>query len=174
MIIFVSINQSILETYYPCCIGTKPRHKTLSFHVTERENSITREQPEGRVQGFGELRLELIDQIILLPHRHENHKASLAVEQHPNLGGLGVGQALLHVVVPGRQFGVEPLNAPGAAVPAQAALGALALHAPVADADAAEAALLQLHLPVVDAPLEALEAQHLAVVGEALRVVLVS
>lgn len=75
--------------------------------------------------------------------------------------------------MPRRYFGIKPLNTPRTAVPPQAALWPLPVHAAVADANATEVVLLQFHFPVVDASFEALEPQHLETIDEALRVVVI-
>lgn len=80
----------------------------------------------------------------------ENDEAVVTVEKHANSCGFGGRQGFLHIVVPGRDLGVEPLHAPGGAVAAQPALGTLPFHAAIADAHPTEVVLLQLHLPVVD------------------------
>lgn len=127
-----------------------------------------REDPEGRVQGFSKVHLVLVHQVDLLSDSKENDKAVVTVEKHADPRGLGGGQRFLHVVVPSRDLVIEPFHAPRVGVPAQPALGALALHAAVADAYAAEVVLLQLHLPVVDAFLIAVQPQDLRAVGEPL------
>lgn len=75
--------------------------------------------------------------------------------------------------MPGWNFGIKPLNTPGTAVPTQAAVWPLPVHAAIADANGTEVFLLQFYFPVVDASLEALEPQHLGTIGETLRVVVI-
>ena len=126
------------------------------------------EQPEGWVHSLGEIHLVLIQQVDLVSRGEEEDKAVVAVEKHPHPRGLGGGQGFLHIVVPGGDLGVEPLHTPGRAVAAKPALGALPLHAAVADAHPAEVVLLQLHLPVVNPLLVAVQPQHLRAVCEPL------
>lgn len=104
----------------------------------------------------------------LVSNGKEDDEAMVTAEQHPDPRGLGGGQAFLHIVVPGRDLGVEPLHTPGGAVAAEPALRALPFHASVADAHPTEVVLLQLHLPVVDPLLIAVQAQHLRAVREPL------
>lgn len=127
-----------------------------------------REDPEGWVQGFSKVHLVLIHQADLFSDSKENDKAVVTVEKYTDPRGLGGGQSFLHVVVPGRDLVIEPFHTPRVGIPAQPALGALPLHAAVADAYAAEVVLLQLHLPVVNTLLIAVQPQDLRTVGEPL------
>ena len=104
----------------------------------------------------------------LVSHGEEDDKAMVAVEKHAHSQGLCGGQGFLHVVVPGRDLGIEPLHAPRGTVAAEPALRALPFHAAIADAHPTEVVLLQLHLPVVDPFLVAVQAQHLRAVCEPL------
>lgn len=78
----------------------------------DREGGTGREHPEGWVQSFGEVHLELVHQVHLFGDRKENDEAVVTVEQHADSSGLGGGQSLLHVVVPGRDLVIEPLHTP--------------------------------------------------------------
>lgn len=114
------------------------------------------EHPEGWVQGFSKVHLELIHQIDLFSDSKEDDKAMVTVEKHTNSSGFGGGQGFLHIVVPGRDLVVEPFHTPRVGITAQTALRALPIHAAVANAYTAEIVLLQLNLPVVNAFLIAL------------------
>lgn len=132
------------------------------------ECGTSRKYPESRVQSLSKVHPELIHQVDLVGNSEEDDKAVVTVEKHAHPRGLGGGQGFLHVIVPGRDLGVEPLHAPGGAVAAEPALWALPVHASVADAYPTEVVLLQLHLPVVDPLLVAVQAQHLRAVCEPL------
>lgn len=132
------------------------------------ERGARREHPEGWVQSFGEVHLELIHHVDLVGDGKEDDEAMVTIEKHADPRGLGGGQRLLHIVVPSRDLGIEPLHAPGGAVAAEPAVGALPRHAAVADAHPAEVVLLKLHLPVLNPLLVAVQAQHLGAVHEPL------
>ena len=75
----------------------------------------------------------------------------IAVEQHPHTVRVWVIQHHLAAVVPGGQLHVEPLDAPGLPVSAQAAVWTFAIDAPVGQADATEITVAHLDLPVMAA-----------------------
>ena len=132
------------------------------------ERGTRGEEPEGGVHGLSEVHLVLVQQVDLVSRSEEEDEAVIAVEKYPDPRGLGGGQGFLHIVVPGRDLGVEPLHTPGRVVAAKPAFGALPLHAAVADTHPAEVVLLQLHLPVVNPFLVAVQPQHLRAVCEPL------
>lgn len=101
-------------------------------------------------------------------HVVERGRTLLAIQQHAHALWIAADQHGLAAVVPSGQLDVEPLNAPGLGVAAQATGGTFAVNAAVSQADADEVVAAQLDLPVVASSGETLGGQHLGADGEAL------
>lgn len=120
-------------------------------------------QPERGVQRLMELCHILVDERHGVSHPIESQEALRVVHINPNTVELFHIQGSFHIAVPGGKCAAITLEAPGGAVPRDAAVALVALAGNALVGEAHMYAIaLNVHLKVVPAHVEALHGQNLA------------